>query len=96
MKTEKQDIKLVFSESARDFVLEAFHKTVDDEGYIVEQDNKQQRILTLDGQEIRKDQFAGVRKGSEIYVKSDIVSLIEMCDDIRSGKTAHAPVVRES
>ncbi len=89
------NVRLVFDASARDFVLEAFGKSVDSEGYIVEKDNPSQRVVTIDGQEIKKDMFAGVRKGSEIYIKSDIVSLIEMCDDIRARKRDHGSVARE-
>lgn len=88
-------IRLVFDASARDFVLEAFDKTVDDEDYVVERKNPNQRVVTIDGQYIKKDQFAGVRKGSEIYIKSDIASLIEMCDSIRAGKSENGSVVSE-
>lgn len=90
------DARLVFDESARDFVLQAFGKTVDDSGYIVEAGNTSKRVQTIDGQEIKKEQFAGVRKGSEIYIKSDITSLIDMCDDIRSKKQANDSLARKS
>lgn len=82
MKTDRAMIELTFDESTKDFVLEAFGKSVDTAGYLIEKDNPKQRVLTKDGQEIKKDEFAGVRKGSEIYIKSDIVSLLELCDDL--------------
>jgi hypothetical protein len=74
------NIDLQFDESARDFVLEAFGKTTDEAGYIVEKSDPAQRVLTRDGQEIKKEEFAGVTKGSEIYIKSDLISLIEISD----------------
>ena len=76
-------IDLTFDESARDFVLEAFDKKVDKTGYIVEKSNPAQRVPTPDGQDISIEKFAGIRKGSEIYIRSDIVSLIELCDDLK-------------
>lgn len=76
-------IDLVFDPSARNFVLEAFGKIIDAEGYLVERDKPSQRVLTRDGQEIRCEEFAGVLKGSEIYLKSDLVSLIDLCDSLR-------------
>jgi len=78
-------IQFTFDESAKDFVLEAFGKITDEEGYIVEQANRAQRVLTRDGEQIRKANFAGVIKGSERYIKSDLVSLIDLCDDLHKG-----------
>ncbi len=78
-------LKVTFDESMRDFVLEAFGKKVDESGYLIESDNPGQRVLTKDGQEIKKEKFAGIRKGSEIYIKSDLISLIELCDDLKKG-----------
>jgi hypothetical protein len=83
-------IKLVFDKSAKDFVLDSFHKKVDDDGYIVEKSNPLQKVMTIDGQDILADQFAGIRKGSEIYVRSDIISLIEMCDDMHKKKAKNS------
>jgi len=81
-------VDLVFDSSARDFVLETFGKAVDTDGYLVERANPGQRVLTRDGQEIRLEEFAGVVKGSEIYLKSDLLSLIDLCDALqRKGRT---------
>lgn len=74
---------LVFDKSAQDFVLEAFGKTTDADGYIVERNNPTSKVIVNDGSTIKAKYFGGVRKGSEIYIKSDIVSLIELCDDLK-------------
>jgi len=74
--------KIIFDKSATDFILETFDKTVDKEGYIIEKDDPKQRVLTSDAQEIKKDELAGIRKGSEIFVKSDLPSLIQLLDDL--------------
>lgn len=75
---------ITFDNSAQSFVLEAFDKTIDAEGYIVERSNPSQRVLTPSGQEIKQEAFAGVRKGSEVFMKSDIISLIELCDYLKN------------
>lgn len=76
-------MKIIFNSSAKDFVLGAFDKTIDSLGYIVESDNTLQKVKTKDGQDIKEDQFAGIRKGSEIYMKSDILSLIDYCQEFQ-------------
>jgi len=74
---------LTFHVSAKKFVLDVFEKTVDQEKYIVEKDNSEQRVLTAKGEEIRLGDFAGIRHGSGIFVKSDITSLVAASDFIR-------------
>jgi len=74
---------ITFDKSAKKFILGLFGKTVDNEGYIVEKDNPAQRVLTANGEEITLRDFAGIRHGSEIFVKKDIVSLVAASDYIR-------------
>ena len=73
-------MRITFDESARDFVINAFGKSVGGNGYIVEGANRTQRVLTPRGEYIKVDEFAGIRKGSAVFVKSDIVSLIEAAE----------------
>jgi len=70
--------QVTFSESAREDILDLYEKTVDDEGFIVEKQNLNQRVLTPKGEEIHIKEWAGVRKGSEAFVKNDTFSLIEL------------------
>lgn len=69
---------LTFSEDAREDILDLFGKCLDQEGFIVEKDNPSQRVLTPKGEEIHIDEWAGVVKGSEAFVKNDTISLIEL------------------
>lgn len=73
---------LTFHPSAKRFVLGALGKALDEEKYLVEKDNPEQKVLTIDGQEIKFSEFAGVRHGSEIFIKSDIASLVLASDFI--------------
>ena len=69
--------QITFDKSAKKDVLELLGKNVDSEGFIVEKDNPQQKVLTFDGQEITVDEFGGIQKGSEVFIKDDLVSLME-------------------
>ena len=74
---------VTFDKSARKFVLESFNKTTDEEGYIVEKYNPKQRVLSPDGDKISEIEFAGVKKGSEVFIKSDLLSIIELSDTLQ-------------
>lgn len=81
--------RITFDSSARDFVLDAFGKTTRN-GFVVEHCQPDQKVLTPRGEEIPVTEFAGVRKGSKVFVKSDIVSLIEAARTISDReKTDH-------
>ena len=71
-------ISLTFHKSFKKEILEIFDKKIDDEGLIVEKDSPTQRVLSPDGESIRLKEFAGITKGSEIFIKSDLISLIEL------------------
>lgn len=74
-----------FDKSARADILTYLKKAVDGEGYIVEKENLTQRVLTQEGEEIHESKFGGIRKGSEIFIKSDLVSLINLYDYLAKG-----------
>ena len=73
-------ISITFNDSAKNFILDAFGKSIKD-NFIVEKNN-QQRVLDRFGEEITVDDFAGIKKGSEVFIKSDLVSLMRLCDDL--------------
>lgn len=75
---------IVFEKSAIEFILEALNKGTDSEGFIIDKANNNKRVPSLDGTDIISEDFAGVVKGSEIYIKSDIVSLVEASDRIKA------------
>ena len=71
---------ITFEKKAKLEILQAFNKTVDENGYIVEKDDPGKKVLTIDGEELRLEDFAGIRKGSAIFIKSDLVSIINLVD----------------
>jgi hypothetical protein len=68
---------ITFSNNAKKFILSAFSKTVDEQEFIVETSNKNQRVLTPDGEQVELENFAGIKKGSEVFIKNDLISLIK-------------------
>lgn len=70
--------EVTFSKNSREDILDLYGKTLDEEGFIVEKEDKSQKVLTPKGEEIHVDNWAGIKKGSEAFIKSDIISLIEL------------------
>ncbi len=75
-----KDNVVVFDESSKAKLLEIMGKSIDTEGFIVEETDLTQRVLTKDGEEIKFSEFAGLRKGSEIFIKNDINSILEIAE----------------
>jgi len=71
-------ITLTFDESAKIEILNFMNKKVDEEGLIVEKDNPSQKVLSIEGEEVSIDEFGGVRKGSEVFIKGDLISLMRL------------------
>jgi len=67
---------ITFDNTVKEQMLELLDKRIDKEGFIIEKDSGQ-RVLTPAGEEITLEDFAGVKKGSEIFIKSDISALID-------------------
>jgi hypothetical protein len=65
---------ITFDKSLTLEILSSFKKGVDTENYII--DHAGERVLSYDGEPIQMQHLGGITKGSEIYLKSDIISLI--------------------
>lgn len=70
---------ITFPDSLRELVLGAFNKKADSDGLVIEADTGH-RVLSHDGQEMTLDEFGGIKKGSEIFIRDDIASLISFYD----------------
>jgi len=71
-------IALTFDSSLKKEVLGFFGKEVNEEDIIVEQSNPSQHVLSVDGQEVKIDEFGGIKKGSEVFIKNDLISLMRL------------------
>ena len=75
-----EDNIIVFDEKSKRNILEIMNKAIDSKGFIVEKENTSERVLTKDGEEIKFEEFAGVRKGSETFIKNDLNSILELAE----------------
>lgn len=73
-----EKISLTFDDSVKEDMLDVFEKKLDSEGFIVEKDNPKQRVLSEDGQEVNISEFGGLKKGSEVFIKKDMISLLRL------------------
>ena len=67
---------ITFDRSLMPQILSSFGKELDGKGYIINSKTKA-RALSPDGEFIKANDLGGIAKGSEIYLKSDIISLIK-------------------
>ncbi|MBS3141654.1 hypothetical protein J4405_05945 [Candidatus Woesearchaeota archaeon] len=74
----EEKIILTFSSSLKKEVLGFFEKEVNQEGIIVERANPSQHVLSVDGQEVKIEEFGGIKKGSEVFIKNDLISLLRL------------------
>lgn len=68
---------LTFDDSIKEEILDIFEKSIDAEGFIVEKDNPNQRVLSEDGQEVNIKEFGGIKKGF-VFIKKDLISLMRL------------------
>lgn len=71
--------KLLFTNKALPLILEAFGKSINDEGLITETATGE-IVLTPEGEEIPANNFGGMKKGSEIFIKDDLYSIMNLAE----------------
>jgi len=67
---------ITYNDNTLDLILTMFNKSVDKDGYVVESETGK-RVLTPNGDEVRKEEFAGFVPGSEIVLTKDLPSLLQ-------------------
>jgi hypothetical protein len=83
--TKKNLSYISFDSTSKEFVLESLGKSLDPEGYIVDTKTKK-RVLSQDGEPMHVDDFGGVRKGSEIFFKKDLPSVLNAVEEASATK----------
>jgi hypothetical protein len=74
----EESVIITFEESAKELILSFFDKVVDNDGFIVEKDDATKRVIASDGNEIRIDEFAGMKDG--VFFKNDLSSIFGLID----------------
>lgn len=70
-----------FDKSAKEFILDSFDKKIDSGGYVIEKETGS-KVIANDGQDLTIGQFGGIKKGSEVFIKSDIISVMKLLDSL--------------
>lgn len=70
--------RLIFTPKALPFILKSFGKDINANGVIV--DESGDPVLTPEGEEITKDNFGGIKKGSLIFLKKDLLTAIKLSE----------------
>jgi len=73
---------ITFDKESKIDILGYFGKTTDKEGFIIEQKSRE-RVLTENGEPLTFDDFAGLKHGSLVFLKSDIGSIIDLADSLK-------------
>jgi len=73
-----ENVRMIFDNSAKEQVLDLLNKKVDEEGKIVEKDNPTQKVVDSTGSEVSFEEFGGVKRGSEVFIKNDLISLMKL------------------
>lgn len=76
----EEPVIITFDESARETILSFFDKVVDNNGFIVEKDDRTKRILASDGKEIKLEEFAGMKDG--VFFRNDISSILDLVFEV--------------
>ena len=75
---KKTQARLLFTPKALPFILKAFNKGMNESGTII--DETGEPVLTPEGEEITKDNFGGIKKGSLIFLKKDLLTAIKLTE----------------
>ena len=78
IKMKENQISLTFDDTAKETVLEYMDKKINKDCVIVEKQDASQRVLSVEGEEVSIDEFGGIRKGSEVFIKNDLISLMRL------------------
>lgn len=70
--------KILFAPKALTFILEAFGKSINEDGLII--DASGEPVLTPEGEEIEASKFCGLKKGSLIFIKDDLYSIMKLAE----------------
>lgn len=72
-------MRIIFDSKDKRAFLNLFGKTVDNDGFIVDQSTKE-KVITPEGENIKESELGGIIKGSQIFFKSDIDSIVKIID----------------
>ncbi len=70
--------KMLFTPKALHLILEAFGNSINEDGFII--DKNGEPVFTPEGEEIEASNFCGLKKGSLIFIKDDLHSIMNLAE----------------
>ena len=71
-------VTITFDDAAKQDVLDLLDKSIDAEGFVVEKNDPTQRVIASDGEEMTLEEFGGMKRGSQIFIKRDFYSVFAL------------------
>lgn len=71
-------MKITFDDTTKRTILEILGKKVMPDGKVVEKKSPYLPVKTFEGEELHYEDFGGIQKGSEVFIKRDLISLIRL------------------
>ena len=68
---------MTFDDSSREFILGLFDKHIDENGEVFENDTNE-AVKSFEGNPLTVVDFGGVKKGSELFIENNVVSLFRL------------------
>lgn len=75
---KQKKARLIFTPKALPFLLKAFGHSINDKGIII--DEMGEPAHTPEGEEISQDNFGGIKKGSILFLKKDLLTAIKLTE----------------
>lgn len=69
--------KMTFDDSAKEYILSLFNKKVNEDGEVLEKDSDEP-VKSFEGNPLTLEDFGGVKKGSELFIENNVVSLFRL------------------
>ena len=72
--------RLIFTKGASSLILKAFGASINEKGIIIDNATGES-ILSPEGDELTKDSFGGIKKGSIKFIKNDLLAAINLAEN---------------
>lgn len=76
---KKPIARLTYTPGALPLILKAFGKHINENGIIVDSETNE-AVLSPEGDELTKENFGGIKKGSIISLKKDLLTAIKLTE----------------
>lgn len=76
----KNSSKILFTEEALPFILRAFNKSIGENGTIIDNETGE-IVFSPEGEELTLSELGAIKKGSQLFLKDDILSIMNIVDN---------------